>query len=100
MSARPLEVPQRLLEARERRHQHGPAAVEAAAIGHLPDVLDAERVVTDEAVAKRREGAVHCLGMTFEARFAPAYRAFVRFDADEQPAGGDGERLYLADLHA
>ena len=36
-----LQVPQRLLEPGQRRHQHRPAAIEAAAIGDLPDVLDA-----------------------------------------------------------
>ena len=41
-----------LLETCERRHQHGPATIEAAAVADLPDVLDAERVVPDEAVAR------------------------------------------------
>src|SRR6185369_13766418 len=81
-----LEVPQRLLEAGERAHQNGPAAVEAAAVADLPDVLNVERIGADEAVAEGFEGAVHRLGPALEARLAPADRALVALDPDEQPA--------------
>ncbi len=99
-SERPaLQVPQGLLEPGQRRHQDRAAAVEAAAITDLPNVLDPERVVAEEAVAKRREGAVHRLRLAFQARLAPADRAFVRLDPDEQPARRDIEGLDLRDLH-
>jgi hypothetical protein len=67
-----LEVPQRLVEPGQRRHQHRPAAVEAAAIGDLPDILDPARVGADEAVADRLKGTVHRFGMAFQARLAPS----------------------------
>ena len=93
-----LEVPQRLLETGERGHHHRSAAVEAAAVADLPDVLDAERVGADEAVAKGFERAVDRLGPSLEARFAPAERAIVALDADEQPARRSVEGLDLGDL--
>ena len=94
-----LEVPQRLLEPGERRHQHRAAAVEAAAIGDLPDVLDPARVMADEAVAQRLERAVDRLGIALEAGLAPADRAVVAFDPHEQPARRDEEGFDAVDLH-
>jgi hypothetical protein len=52
-----LQIPQGLVETRQRGQQNGAAAIEAAAIGDLPDVLDAAGVVADEAVAQRLERA-------------------------------------------
>ena len=76
----------------------GAAAIEAAAIADLPDVLDGERIGADEAVAERLERAVDRLGPAFEARFAPADRAVVALDPDEQPARRHEEGLDPADL--
>jgi len=81
-----LEVPQRLVEPRQRRHQHGTAAIEAAAIGDLPDVLDTVGIVADKAVLERFERAHHRFTMPLEAALAPSNRAVGTFDADEQPA--------------
>src|SRR5260221_46757 len=86
------------LEPREGRNDPRPAAVEAAAVADLPDVLDVERVDTDEAVAERLEHALDRLGPSLEARFAPAERAIVALDADEQPPRRDEEGLDLGDL--
>src|SRR5205814_8422604 len=93
-----LQVPQCLLEARQRRHQHCAAAVEAAAITDLPDILDGERVGADEAVAECLERPLDRLGPAFEAGLAPADCPVLAFDADEQPARRDDERLDSADL--
>src|SRR5206468_11344855 len=93
-----LQIPQRLLQPRERRHQHCAAAVEAAAVADLPDVLDGERVGADEAVAEGFEHALDRLGPAFQARFAPAECAVLALDADEQPARGDEEGLDLGDF--
>ena len=92
-----LQIPQRLLEAGECRHEDGAAAVEAAAVADLPDVFDAERIGADESVAKGFERAVHGLGPAFEARFAPAERAIVALNPDEQPSRRNVEGLDLAD---
>src|SRR6185295_1781507 len=92
------QVPQRLLQAGERAHQNRPAAVEAAAVADLPDILDVERVGADEPVPQRLERAVDGLGPAFEARFAPADRSVLAFDADEQPARRRVEGLDPADL--
>ncbi len=56
--------------------------------------------MADEPVAQRLEGADDRFGMAFEARLAPADRALVALDPDEQPARRDMEGLDLADLHA
>ena len=47
---------------------------------------------------KRLERAVDRLGMAFEAGFAPADRAVLALDADEQPARRHVEGLDPADL--
>src|SRR5690606_15036530 len=93
------EIPQGLVEPRQGGQQNRPSAVEAAAIGDLPDILDPEGVVAEETVAYRLEGAVDGFGMAFQARLAPACGAVVRFHPDEQPARRDIEGLDAADLH-
>ena len=57
-----------------------------------------ERVGADEAVAERLERAVDRLGPAFEAGFAPADRAVLALDPDEQPARRHVEGLDPADL--
>ena len=94
-----LQIPQSLVEAGQRAHQHRAAAIEAAAISDLPDILDGEGVVADEPVAQRLEGAVDRFRPAFEAGLAPADRAVVALDPDEQPAGRREECLDAADLH-
>src|SRR5205085_1578869 len=94
-----LQIPQSLVEPRQSRHVHRPAAIEAAAIGDMPEVLDREGVAAAEAVLQRLHRAVHGLGPAFEARLAPADRALVRFHPDEQPAGRHVESLDPRDLH-
>ena len=93
------EVPERLVEPGQGRHEDRATAVEAAAIGYLPDVLDPARIVAEEAVPQRLEGAGHRLGMAFEAGLAPTGLAVVGLDADQEPAGRDVERFVAGDLH-
>src|SRR6185503_13918136 len=76
-----LEVPQRLFKARQRRHDDRSAAVEAAAIADLPDLLDGERIGADEAVAEDFEHAVDRFRPALEARLPPAERAVIGLDA-------------------
>ena len=85
-SARPLRSHSACSRPESARHQHRSAAVEAATIADLPDVLDIERVGADESVAERLERAIDRFGPAFEARFAPADRAVLALDPDEQPA--------------
>src|SRR6185503_18504816 len=80
-----LEVPQRLFEARQRRHDDRSAAIESAAIANLPDFLDGERIGADEAVAEDFEHAVNRFGPALEARLPPAERAVIGLDTHEQP---------------
>src|SRR5207237_1887220 len=94
-----LQIPERLIEPRERGHQDGPTPIEAAAIADLPDILDPPGVVADKAVAEGLEGAVDRLGMTLEARFTPAIIAVVRLHAHEQPARRHAEGFDPPDLH-
>jgi hypothetical protein len=54
--------------------------------------------MADESVAQRLERAVDGFGMPFQARLAPAHRAVLRLDPDEQPARGHEEGLDAADF--
>lgn len=110
-----LDVPQRDVEPRERalrpwamqsesagyisapgdgatHHQHGPAGVEAAAHGGLPDVLDAVRSRANEAL-QVDERALDGLGVPLERCLAPADGAVGGFDAHEEPPGRHAEGL-------
>src|SRR6185437_14197223 len=88
-----LQVPQRLLEPRQRRHDHRAAAVEA----DLPDILDVERVRADEPVAIGFEHTLDRLGPALETGFAPAECAVFALDADKQPAGRHQEGFDAGD---
>lgn len=73
-------------------HQHGPAGVEAAAHGGLPDVLDAVRSRANEAL-QVDERALDGLGVPLERCLAPADGAVGGFDAHEEPPGRHAEGL-------
>ncbi len=94
-----FKIPERLIQAGERRHQHRAAAVETAAIGHLPYVLDRARVGPNEAVAEGFEYPRYRFGMPFQACLAPAKIAVFGLDPDEQPARRYVKRLYPPNFH-
>ena len=77
-----LEIPQRLFEPGERRHDDRSATVEAAAVTDLPDILDPKRVRADEPVAVRLEHPVHRLGPAFEAPLRPIRRRHPPFQPE------------------
>jgi hypothetical protein len=95
-----LQIPQGLVEARQRRHQHRAAAIEAAPVTDLPDVLDPSRVLADEPVPQRLERAVDRLREPLKTRFAPAERAVLGLDSDEEPPRRHRKGLDARDLHA
>src|SRR5690606_10776879 len=94
-----LNVPQRLVDAGDRAHQDRAAAVEAAAVEHLPQVVDARRVATDQVVAQLAHGRLDGVRAALDHRLAPAADAFVGVDAQEQPAWRGVPRAQACDLH-
>ena len=78
---------------RRKYHEHGAAAVEAGAVGVLPDVLDLVRVPADEAFGEVFVRALDRLGVALERAFAPADEALFGLYAHEEPARGHAEYL-------
>src|SRR4051794_39130618 len=95
-----FDVPQGLVDARERAHVDGAAAVEPAAVEHRPDVLDVARVPADQVVGELVDGGGDGGGAALDHGFAPADGAVVGLDAQEQPPrrhriGGDRPDLHV-----
>jgi hypothetical protein len=78
-----LEIPQCLIDAGNRAHQHGATAVEAPAIEQLPYVFDPLRILSDEErpglLDRRGDG----IGVSFDDRLAPAGKTVIRSDLEE-----------------
>jgi hypothetical protein len=94
------DVPERLVEARERAHQHRAAAEEGRAVDMLPVVLDAQRVFADQIVGEFLDGGDGALGLAFQGGLAPADQAGVSGDFHQPGAQAREELLDANDVHA
>src|SRR5690606_19881118 len=95
-----LDVPQRLVDAGDRAHQDRAAAVEAAAVQHLPQVVDARRIAADEIFAELAHRGLARTRAAPDPRLAPAADAPAGADAPEQPARRGVPGGEAGDLHA
>ena len=96
-----LDVPQRLVDARQRAHVKGAATVEAAAIQHGPVIFDGGRVFADQVVGQLGDAGGNGLRTPFHHRLAPASYPGICFHFQEQPArrhhiGGEFGNLHKA----
>ena len=94
-----LDVPQRLVDARQRAHMNGAAAIKAAAIQHRPMILDRRRVFADQIVGQFGDTGRHGFGAAFHHRLAPAGDARIGLDLEEQPARRHHKGGELGDFH-
>ena len=94
-----LDVPQRLVDARQRAHVNGAAAVKAAAIQHRPVILDRPGVFADQIIGEPRDAGRHRFGAAFHHRFAPAGHPRIGLDLEEQPARRHHKSGELGDFH-
>lgn len=94
-----LDIPQCLIDARDGAHRQRAAAVESAAVEHLPDVFDVVGVTTDEIFAQLVHGGGSGRGAALDDGFTPAADAFVGADFEEQPTRRDGEQFDTGDFH-
>ncbi len=94
-----VDIPQRLVDPGQRAHQHRPAAVETAAIQHVPVILDQARILADEVVGQLLHRGGHGMRAALHDGFAPAADARIGIDADEQPAWRHEIRRDGGDLH-
>ena len=76
-------VPQRLVDAGDRRADHRTGAVEAVDVHRLPVMLDLHRILADEELAEILDAGDHRAGLAFERAFAPADEACVGFELHE-----------------
>ena len=87
------DVPERLVDARERRHQHVAAAEKGGAVDVLPVVLDAQRVLADQVLGELLHGSPGALGLALQRGLAPADDAVVGGDLDQAHAKAREELL-------
>ena len=67
-----LDVPQRLINTRDGAHNLRPAAVEAAAVEGLPQILDVRGILSHKVIAELLNGGLHGVRAAFDNRLAPA----------------------------
>ncbi len=94
-----LDVPQRLVDAGNRAHVDGAAAIEAGAVHDVPVVLDQEGILADQIVFQLMHGRLHGQCPAFHHRLAPADNALVGLDFQEHPARRHNIRRQFRDLH-
>ena len=99
-------VPQRLVDAGDRRAHDRAGAVKAVDVHGLPVMLDLHRVLADEELAEIVDAGDDGAGLAFERALAPADEALVGFQLDEDVGTvrvgrqGNAEDLHVRDLHA
>jgi hypothetical protein len=94
-----LDVPQGLVDARDRTHENGATAVEATAVHDRPQVLDVRRILADEQVGELIDGGSHGCCLAFEDRLTPSHDPLIGFDLEEQPPRRHCVRRHRRDLH-
>ena len=94
-----LDVPQRLVDARDRAHEDAAAPVERAAIKRVPDILDLRRVAADEIIRHFAHAGAYGFRLAFQHGLAPAANSRVRFNFYHAPSGTRQKRLHRCDLH-
>ncbi len=94
-----LDVPERLVDARDRAHVDRTTAIEAAAIHDVPVVFDQEGVLADQIVFQFVDGGLHRQRPPLDHRLAPADNALIRLDLQEQPAWRNDVGGELGDFH-
>src|SRR5690606_36453941 len=75
-----LDVPQRLVDAGDRAHQHPAAAVEAAAVERLPQAVDPRRILADDVLAQLVHRSLDRPRAALDHRLAPSGGAFGGID--------------------
>ena len=99
-------IPQRLVDRRDRRPHHRTRAIKAVHIHRLPDVLHLHRVRADQEIAEVVDTRHHGAGFAFERAFAPSDQPLVGLEFDEhvRPIGvrsqRNAEHLHPRDLQA
>src|SRR5215203_4590132 len=95
-----LDVPERLVDARDSAGQDGTAAVEATLGENLPVVLDRARIPADQVAGELLDRGGHRDGPALDDGLAPAGDALIGADRQEQPTGLDEKRFQCGDPHA
>ena len=94
------DVPQRLVDGRNRRAHHRSGAIEAVYVHRLPDVLHLHRVGADDEVAEVLDAGHVGAGLAFQRALAPTHQTLVGFEFDEyvRPVGR-GRQRHAEHLH-
>jgi len=98
-----LDVPERLLDAADRRHPLDADLPEMLAVGHLIEVLDPKRIFPHQQLGEVLDRPRHRAGLPLEGRFAPTVEPrLIGFDFNEDPVphvGIDNQRRNPGDFH-
>ena len=96
------DVPQRLVDAACGAHRDDPAAEEPLPARHLPEVLDAERILADEKRPEILEAPGHRAGLPLCRALPPSHDARVGLHLGEDPIAhvrADDDGSHSGDLH-
>lgn len=87
-------VPQRLIDGRNRGSHHRTGAIEGMNIHRLPDVFDLHRVRADQEIFEVVDASHHGAGFAFQRSFTPSDQALIRFEFEEhvRPVGVRSQR--------
>ena len=93
-------IPQRLVDGRNRRPHHRSRAIEAVHVHRLPGVLHLHRIAADDEIAEVFDAGHDRAGFAFQRALAPAHQALVgfQFDEDIRPVGR-GRQRHAEDFH-
>ncbi len=80
-----FDIPQRLVDTGDSAHHDRAAAVEARAVHHLPQVVNACRILTNQVFTQLMHRRFDGARTAFDDRLAPANHPFVGFDFQEHP---------------
>ncbi len=94
-----LDIPKRHIDTGDGAHQHRTATIKAAAIQHLPDVLDLVRIASHQIRFEFQHARCHRPDAPFERCFAPSVDTLIRGDLQEQPAWRDHEYFHTCYFH-
>ena len=94
-----LDVPERLIDARDGAHEDRPSAIEAAAVKAGPEALDVARILAQQLLLHLVDGGHDRRRAALENRLSPPAQACIGLDLDHAPAWRDEPRLDVRDLH-
>ena len=84
-----FDIPERLIDSRERAHQDRSTPVKGRPVEFLPDILNPGGITPHHIVHHFMDGRLDRVGLPFNDRLPPADETVVRLNFQKQPARGN-----------